>query len=92
MRCDELQLAAESMSKRWFSIEFSAIVINTNIVTLWNTAKSTGVIKLYIILANGIDMALSFLLSYTGTERNKNIATNYETISVFISDALPVVG
>jgi len=60
---DALPLAVKSMSKWWFSIAFCGIGISTNLASLYETARSTGVIKLYLV-ANTIDILLSFLFAW----------------------------
>lgn len=58
-----LQRAVHTMSKWWFCIAFVAIGITTNLVHLYQKARSTGVIKLYFI-SNTIDILLAYLLAW----------------------------
>ncbi len=60
---DALQPAVHSMSKWWFAVAFVALGITANLKELYNTSKSTGVIKLYLV-ANSIDMVLSFVFAW----------------------------
>ncbi len=60
---DALQASVHSMSKWWFSIAFVGLGVSTNLKELYNNAKSTGIIKLYLV-SNIIDMSLSFLFAW----------------------------
>ena len=58
-----LPLAAKSLSKWWFSIAFCGIGITTDLRSLYEKARTSGVIKLYIV-ANTIDILLAFLFAW----------------------------
>ncbi len=60
---DALPIAVTSMSKWWFSLAFCGIGINTNLRELYESTRSSGIIKLYLV-ANTIDIVLALLFSW----------------------------
>lgn len=60
---DALPIAVKSMSKWWFSLAFCGIGINTNLKELYESTRSSGIIKLYLV-ANTIDIVLAFIFSW----------------------------